>query len=113
MLEVRSEEDLAELLKALANPVRIRILELCMRGERSSTELRRALGISKPLLISHIKKLTSLGLLESKLVLDEERGIVRKYYRTGNWEICVRKELEKLFQRDFEKGKRRGGVSLH
>ncbi len=95
-LRAKDEEELAEILKVLANPIRIRILELCLRRERSSTELRRILGISKPLLISHVKKLTSLGLLVPRLVIDEKRGILRKYYRTGEWEVCVKREIERL-----------------
>jgi len=47
--------------KVLSNPIRLKILALCIEKERSSRELREKLGISKPLLIVHLRKLISMG----------------------------------------------------
>lgn len=92
-------ERLAELLKVLANPIRLKILALCLSKERTSRELREELGISKPLLIAHLRKLVDSGLLEYRTELDEERMIVRKYYKTKSFEICVNSEiLEEIFE---------------
>lgn len=38
----------AEFFKALAHPLRIRILEILVRGERSVQELQEALGLDQP-----------------------------------------------------------------
>ena len=38
----------AEFFKALAHPLRIRILELLVVGERSVLEIQRALGVEQP-----------------------------------------------------------------
>ena len=38
----------AEFFKALAHPLRIRILELLVAGERSVLEIQRALGVEQP-----------------------------------------------------------------
>ncbi len=86
-------ERFAELLKVIANPIRLKILALCLVEERSSRELRETLGISKPLLITHLRKLVNSGLLEYRTELDEDKMIVRKYYRTKDLEICLTREI--------------------
>jgi len=92
-----SFEHLASLLKALANPTRLKILALCSSRERSSRELREELGISKPLLIAHLRILLRAGLLTYRVEVDEERGIIKKYYRTADFRICVSRDyLSKL-----------------
>lgn len=90
-------DSMASVFKALANPTRLKILALCSTRERSSRELREALGISKPLLIAHLRILLKAGLLTYRVEVDEERGIIRKYYRTADFHVCVGKEfLSKL-----------------
>ena len=99
MDEVNLAESLTGLLKVLASPIRLKILALCLFKERTSRELREKLKISKPLLISHLRKLVNMGLLEYRTELDEERMIVRKYYRTRNFEVCINSEvLKKIFE---------------
>ncbi len=89
-------EDLAETLKILANPIRLKILALCME-EKSSRELREMLNISKPLLINHIKKLINLGFLEVRVEIDEERMTIKKIYKTKNFKVVIDKAtLEKI-----------------
>jgi ArsR family transcriptional regulator len=65
-------EDLAVLLKAMADPVRLRLLRL-IAGSPDTTacacHLPTALGISQPTLSHHLKKLVDAGLL-----LREQRG---------------------------------------
>ncbi len=61
------ENALAELvtqLKALADPVRLRLLALCAEGECSVSELTRVTGQSQPRVSQHLKKLCDAGLLE-------------------------------------------------
>ncbi len=82
-------EEMASLFKAFSNPIRLKILALCAEREVSTRELREKLGVSKPLLLAHIRKLLKAGLLESRLVIDEEKGRLVRLYRTANFEICV------------------------
>jgi len=92
---------LSKLLSALSNPTRLKILALCAERERSSKELRELLGISKPLLIAHLKVLMRAGLIEFRAEIDEVKYIVRKYYRTKDFRICVgRDELLKLLREE-------------
>jgi predicted transcriptional regulator len=67
-----------------------------LNRERTSRELREFLGISKPLLISHLRKLMSAGLLEYRVEFDEKRMIVRKYYKTKDVELCLSKILREI-----------------
>ncbi|NJE60899.1 ArsR family transcriptional regulator [Thermococcus sp. 21S7] len=99
MDERSSERDIqriSETFKALSSPTRLRILVLCMGEEKTSRELREALGISKPLLISHLRKLLSAGLLEYRVELDKKRMIVRKYYRTRADVPCIEEILRSV-----------------
>ena len=89
-------------MKTLANPIRLRILALCVSKERTSRELREILGISKPLLITHLRKLVKGGFLDYRAELDESRMIVRKYYKTKNIEICVDMETLKEIAEGME-----------
>jgi len=91
---------LSKLLSILAHPTRIKILALCAVRERSTTELREVLGISKPLLIAHLRQLLNAGLLESRAELDTESYVVRKYYRTRKFSVVISDEvLAKLVSR--------------
>jgi len=87
---------ISKTFKALSNPIRLRILLLCAAEEKTSRELREALGISKPLLIAHLKKLLSTGLLEYRVEMDERKMIVRKYYKTKTDALCVTEMLKAL-----------------
>jgi ArsR family transcriptional regulator len=50
--------------KALADPVRLRIVTLCAQGECSVSELTEVLGHSQPRVSQHLKQLCGAGLLE-------------------------------------------------
>jgi predicted transcriptional regulator len=71
---------------------------LCLNEEKTSKQLREALGISKPLLISHLRKLMNSGFLEYRVEFDEKRMIVRKYYRTKNIDLCIATVLEEIIK---------------
>lgn len=101
-------EKLSEMLKVLASPIRLRILALCLDGERTSRELREFLGLSKPLLIMHLRKLVDAGFLEFRAELDETRMIVRKHYRTRNLELCVGTKVLREIAEHMEQGRKEG-----
>ena len=80
-----SQEDpivnLSKILSVLSHPTRLKILALCAVKERTTRELKEELGISKPLLIAHLKQLINYGFLESRAEIDKEKFIVRKLSR--------------------------------
>ena len=51
-------------LKALADPVRLRLFVLCANGECSVSELRAVTGLSQPRVSQHLKTLSDAGLIE-------------------------------------------------
>ncbi|MEB3759309.1 MAG: ArsR family transcriptional regulator [Desulfurococcales archaeon] len=94
---MESREDplvnLSKILSILAHPTRLKILALCAVKERTARELREELGISKPLLIAHLKQLINYGFIESRAEIDEERFIIKKYYKTKKFEIKINDEI--------------------
>ena len=65
-----STEDLqafkAAFFRALAHPVRIRILELLVRGERSVQELQEALGVDQPVVSQQLAVLRATNIVSGK-----------------------------------------------
>ncbi|HEX3591795.1 MAG TPA: metalloregulator ArsR/SmtB family transcription factor [Pseudonocardiaceae bacterium] len=62
------DPDLAPLLKALADPARLRVVELLSQGPRRAGELAEDLGVSAPTISKHLRTLLSAG-----VVVDERR----------------------------------------
>lgn len=56
----------ADLCRVLGHPRRLELLDLLGRGERSSPELLRALGVSKANLSQHLALMKHAGLVESR-----------------------------------------------
>jgi len=105
---MEDEERLSTLFKALSHPLRLKILALCSVGEYTSRELARLLGVSRPLVIAHLRVLMQAGLITYRLVLDEERLVVKKLYRTVDVEVCLtRRVLEKIASRITNGGRLR------
>jgi len=53
----------AMICKAFANPTRLHLMEMLMRGERRAAELQQGLGISKANLSQHLAVLKSAGVV--------------------------------------------------
>jgi SAM-dependent methyltransferase len=62
-MTVRSEQ-LAARFKALADPVRMRLVSLCAIGECSVSELTEVLALSQPRISQHLKQLCAAGILQ-------------------------------------------------
>jgi ArsR family transcriptional regulator len=80
-LEPAAAERIAPLLKALADPVRLRLLSLVAAhagGEACVCDLNDAFDLSQPTISHHLKVLHEAGLLDR-----EKRG-VWVYYRTNS-----------------------------
>jgi ArsR family transcriptional regulator, arsenate/arsenite/antimonite-responsive transcriptional repressor len=79
VLSTEHAAHLARLLKALADPTRLRLLSMIQAhdgGEACVCDLIDPLGLSQPTVSHHLKVLTDAGLVER-----EKRG-VWAYYRT-------------------------------
>lgn len=59
-------EDVAALLKALADPNRLRIFDLLMQGDSCNCELNEKLGLPPNLLSHHLRVLRQAGLVRSR-----------------------------------------------
>ena len=101
-----STEQLITHMKALADPIRLRLLALCVRGEATVSELTEVMGQSQPRISQHLKQLCGAGLLE------RFRDGHYVYYRVplGSKQASQRRRLfallpsdEPVFDRDFDK----------
>jgi DNA-binding transcriptional ArsR family regulator len=74
-------------LSALANPHRMRVVAALAGGGRNYvSQLARDIGMSRPLLHLHLKKLEDAGLVTSKLELSEE-GKALNYFENAEFAI--------------------------
>ena len=56
----------AEFFKALAHPVRIRLLEILVEGPRSVHELQEVLGLDQPIVSQHLAVLRAKNVVEAR-----------------------------------------------
>jgi DNA-binding transcriptional ArsR family regulator len=56
----------AQFFRALAHPVRIKILEILVRGERSVQELQKALKLDQPVVSQQLAVLRTRGIVTSQ-----------------------------------------------
>ncbi|MGC9454320.1 MAG: ArsR/SmtB family transcription factor [Phycisphaerae bacterium] len=83
-------ELVARTLKAVAHPLRLRIIDLLEGGERSVGDISESLG-AKPAITSQ-----QLGLMRDRGVLDVRHEGTHAYYRIANRDVvqvihCVRR----------------------
>jgi DNA-binding transcriptional ArsR family regulator len=83
-------ERAAEVLKTVAHPMRLRIVELLEAGEKSVTELRQSLGLTQPLTSQHLSQMRVRG------VLGTRRDGAQVYYSIANPDVvkvihCIRR----------------------
>ena len=80
-----------EELRAVANPLRLRILRLCLHEELTNKELAERLGKDPGSLHHHVRMLVDTGFLEPTGVRTSASGALEKPYRaTGkSWTIDV------------------------
>lgn len=85
----RHGDRLLEILSALANPHRLRIIDaLSANGRTYVSQLARELGISRPLLHLHLRKLEEAGLVTSQLELSKE-GKALNYFEVVPFDITL------------------------
>src|SRR5687768_6628411 len=101
-------EQLVEMLAALANPLRLRIVAELAGGRNYVSQLAREIGISRPLLHMHLQRLEAAGLIVGSLELSDD-GKAMKYYEVADFDLrltasTLAKAAETLTRADPERG---------
>src|ERR687886_829427 len=87
MTEARlTGDELVEMLAALANPIRLRIVARLTGGRDYVSHLAREIGISRPLLHMHLQRLEAAGLVVGKLELSDD-GKAMKFYEVTDFDL--------------------------
>lgn len=68
----------AEVCKSMANPTRLKIMNLLRHGEKPVEELRKQLGLPKTNLSQH------LGVLRQRKIVSTRRAGLNIYYKVAN-----------------------------
>jgi ArsR family transcriptional regulator len=83
------KKSLAEMLNALGNEHSLTILAILAKSECYVSELAKEVGISRPLLYLHLKKLENVDLVESEIRHFEEPPYTKKFYKAKNFELVL------------------------
>ena len=86
-----SGDHLVEMLAALANPIRLRILATLTGGRDYVSHLAREIGISRPLLHMHLQRLEAAGLVVGSLELSDD-GKAMKYFEVADIDLHLAAE---------------------
>jgi DNA-binding transcriptional ArsR family regulator len=79
-------DELVEMLAALANPIRLRIVATLAGGRDYVSHLARELGVSRPLLHMHLQRLEAAGLVVGTLELSDD-GKAMKYFEVADFDL--------------------------
>src|ERR671934_1205791 len=79
-------DELVEMLAALANPIRLRIVAKLAGGRDYVSHLAREIGVSRPLLHMHLQRLEAAGLVIGKLELSAD-GKAMKFYEVADFDV--------------------------
>jgi predicted ArsR family transcriptional regulator len=78
-------------LKALANPLRMRIIRLCLHESLTNKQLADRLGKDPATTLHHVRNLLDNGFLEAEPPRNGENGALEKPYRSTNksWSLTI------------------------
>ncbi|MGD0166348.1 MAG: winged helix-turn-helix domain-containing protein [Gaiellaceae bacterium] len=93
MTEERNGDQLLQMLAALANPHRLRILAALSERRAYVSELARELGMSRPLLHMHLQILEKAGLVVGHHEVSAEGKALRYYEVTDFAELLTPKRI--------------------
>jgi DNA-binding transcriptional ArsR family regulator len=79
-------DELVEMLGALANPIRLRIVAELAGGRDYVSHLARAIGVSRPLVHMHLARLEEAGLIVGTLELSDD-GKAMKYFEVTEFSL--------------------------
>jgi len=77
---------LVEMMAALANPIRLRIVAKLADGRDYVSHLAREIGISRPLLHMHLQRLEAAGLIVGSLELSAD-GKAMKFFEVADFDL--------------------------
>lgn len=92
MKHLTSGDQLLQVLEALSNPYRLKIIAILHKERQYVSQLARELGISRPLLYLHIQKLEAVGLVQSQHEVSES-GKAMNYYELTPFSIHLNEQL--------------------
>jgi DNA-binding transcriptional ArsR family regulator len=75
-------DELVQVLATLSSPHRLRVVAALVRERNYVSRLARELGISRPLLQVHLRKLEGAGLVSARLEVSED-GKAMKFYEVN------------------------------
>lgn len=81
-----SGDELVELLAALANPIRLRIVARLAAGRDYVSHLAREIGVSRPLLHMHLQRLEAAGVVAGSLELSDD-GKAMRFYEVADLDV--------------------------
>ena len=84
-------DELVEMLAALSNPLRLRILATLAGGRDYVSHLARVIGVSRPLLHMHLQRLEAVGLIVGNLELSAD-GKAMKFYQVSDFALTLTPE---------------------
>src|SRR5213083_2006050 len=79
-------DELVEMLAALANPIRLRIVGKLAGSRTYVSQLARDIGVSRPLVHMHLQRLEAAGLIIGSLELSED-GKAMKFYEVADFDL--------------------------
>jgi ArsR family transcriptional regulator len=77
---------LVDVLAVLANPIRLRIVATLAGGRDYVSHLAREIGVSRPLLHMHLRRLEAAGLVAGTLELSPD-GKAMKFYEVADFDV--------------------------
>lgn len=87
-----SGDELLEVLEALSNPYRLKIISILHQEKHYVSHLARVLEISRPLLYLHLKKLETAGLIKGYHEISDS-GKTMKFYQVNSFNISLNELL--------------------
>lgn len=93
MTPVKRREATPEEFKALAHPLRLRILRLCLHDSMTNKELAGRLDKDPATVLHHVRMLVRTGFLKAERVRTGAGGALEKPYRTTgkSWTLSTEK----------------------
>ncbi len=79
-------DELVAMLAALANPTRLLIVAVLAGGRDYVSHLAREIGISRPLLHMHLRRLEEAGLIVGSLELSDD-GKAMKFFEVADFDL--------------------------
>lgn len=88
--EARIEATSAD-FKALAHPLRLRMIRLCLHEARTNKQLADLLDLDPATALYHVRTLVGAGFLEAEAVRSGESGALEKPYRATrkSWQLAI------------------------